>query len=372
MTALPGGLPLDTLAADLARWTGDPGLAVAEVLVEPVAHTISAPTTARLDRVAVTTTAGATHRLVVKSLQAARHGLPPFLPPEVVAHLDTVIPWRLEIDLLGTPLRDRVPDGLRFPDVVAVHHQDDDRATLWMADAQPTAEPWTAVDTERAAHLLGRLAARRRHDPVPAFPGGDFLTAYVANQVQQWAVPRILADESWSHPLLAPHAGLRPALTALVAELPGLVDAVRACLQLPAHGDPTPMNLLRPADAPGEFVAIDWGTSTRAPVGWDVVPLVLGRAEAGLSDADEPARLLPAALAAHRDGLAAEGVDVTASELEGAVLAAVRLRYPLTSLDPGALGEGPEAVDRAARRAAFVAAVLALSGRRPTPRTPPG
>ncbi|SDP24941.1 Phosphotransferase enzyme family protein [Klenkia soli] len=372
MTDLPGGCTLDQLTADLRRALDRPGLTVTGARCTPVDHDASAPTTSGLHRVTASTAADGDVHLVAKGLQAARHGLPPVIPSPARAHLDSVIPWRLEIDVLATPLAQRLPAGLAVPVVVAVHEHEDDRATLWMVDVDPVDAAWTTADTERAAHLLGRLAARRRHDPVPHFPGGDFLTAYCANQLDSWAVPHILDDATWTHPVLAPQADLRPALTALAGDRAGLLVELTTLPWLPAHGDATPMNLLRPRSAPDTFVAIDWATATPGPVGWDVVPLVFGRAEAGLADAAGLGAELDVALAAHAAGLQADGVEVSPGDLRRSVLTAALLRYPLTSLPLAVVDGMPEEPAHAARKAGFVRAVLALSGRPPTPRTPPG
>ncbi len=363
MTGLPGGVTTAELTADLRRYRGRPDLAVVDVRCTPLDHRASAPTTAGLHRVTVHMEDDEEVHLVVKGLQAARHGLPPVIPAEVRAHLDTIIPWRLEIDVLTGLPATRMPPGLRLPTLVGVHEQDDDRATLWTEDVEPVDTPWTSTDTETAAHLLGRLAARRRDDPPLTIPGGDFLTSWCATQLTAFAAPRLLDPTTWAHPLFAEPAlaSLRPVLTALATRWPDEWCTVQAARQLPAHGDPTPMNLLRAPD--GDLVAIDWGTSTPAPVGWDLVPLVFGRAEAGAEDPHDLGTTLDRALTAHRAGLAEDGVHVELDDLRHTVLAAATLRYPLTCLPLSVLHGEPEERGRALQRAAFVRAVLALSGR---------
>ncbi len=369
MTGLPGGLPVDELADALQRWTHRPGLAVDDVRCAPIRHRISAPTTRALTRVTVAASDAdgpVTLSLVTKELQAARYGLPPQMPDEARAHLDTVIPWRLEAEAYASPAADRMPDGLRMPDLVAVHEQPGDRMTLWLEDVDPVDTPWTDDDHVRAAGLLGRLAARRAGDDRLLPRGGEFLTTYLRDNLLGWSGPLLCGDEIWRHPLftLPSVAALRPDLTALAGRVDALFARLDGLPEVLCHGDATPMNLLRPRARPADFVAVDWGTATPAPVGFDVVPLVFGRAEAGTGDADESPRLLELAVPAYHEGLAAEGMEVPLETVRTAVVLAALLRYPSSSLPLEAfLGGAPvtdEAVARTVQRAAFVRMVLDL------------
>ncbi|MFW3171512.1 hypothetical protein [Geodermatophilus sp. CPCC 206100] len=369
MTGLPGGLPSADLLAALRRWTGRPSLTVDTVTCAPIAHAISAPTTRALTRVRVAASDGAAAldlRLVTKELQAARYGLPPQMPDDARAHLDAVIPWRLEADVLTSDVAGLMPPGMRMPEVVALHEQDGDRLTLWLEDADPVEDHWTARDTVRAATALGRLAARRVGAPPTApVPGGDFLTGYRDEQLGTWAVPWLLADDTWAHPLfrLPEVAALREEVCALARRV-GDVHARLARLPLlPAHGDATPMNLLRPRRRPEELVLIDWGMTGPATAGFDLLPLVFGRAEAGVGPAAEVPGLLDAAVPAYRDGLAAEGVELDLADLTAGVLTAALLRYPCTTMPLSLVMEPVTdgAVARARERAAFVRMVLDLA-----------
>ncbi|MGK5113495.1 hypothetical protein [Geodermatophilus sp. CPCC 205506] len=367
MTGLPGGLATDALRDDLRRWTGRPALTVDAVDCAPLPHRISAPTTRALTRVRVTANDGTGTqelRLVAKELQAARHGLPPEMPDDVRAHLDAVIPWRLEADVLTSGVDALMPPGLRTPDVVALHEQDGDRITLWMADADPLGTPWTPADTVRAAAGLGRLAARRIGTTTAPIPGGDFLTGYRDEQLGAWAVPWLLDDATWAHPLfrLPEVAVLREEVCGLARRVADIHARLAPLPLLPAHGDPTPMNLLRPRSRPGEFVLIDWGMTGPAPAGFDLLPLLFGRAESGIGPADEVPALLEAAVPAYAEGLAAEGVELPVGELAAGVLTAALLRYPCTTMPLSLMTEPVTdgAVARARERAAFVRMVLDL------------
>ncbi len=368
---LPGGTPPSALTAALRARTGRPRLVLEQVSCAPLAHRVSAPTTRGLTRVSVRARDGAGRLdvpLVAKELQAARYGLPPQMPPAERDRLDALIPWRLEADVLTSGVADLMPPGMRTPDVLAVHEGDGDRLTLWLEDVDPLDTPWTTEDTVRAATGLGRLAARRAGTATPPLPDGPFLDTYLRNQLGSWAVPWLQDDATWTHPAFAQPevAALREEVCALARRVTGVHARLAGVPVLPAHGDPTPMNLLRPRSAPGEFVLVDWGTATPAPVGFDLLPLVFGRAEAGLATPAEPARLLDPALRAYREGLAAEGLEVPAPVLEDAVLTAVALRYPCTTMPLPMVVEPPDdaSLARARERAAFVRAVLDLLGAR--------
>ncbi|MGY1666845.1 phosphotransferase [Geodermatophilus sp. SYSU D00696] len=375
MTALPGGATVDELLPDLRRWTAEPGFAVDGVTCRPLPHDISAPTTRGLTRVRLEghvegpggSGAPVVLDLVAKELQAARYGLPPEIPDAERARLDTVIPWRLEADVLAAGVADCAPPGLRPPDVVAVREQPGDRLTLWLEDAGPVDAPWTVADTMRAAEALGRLAARRRGRPWPAMPGGDFLSVYRDEQLGTWAVPWLLDEGTWAAPVMqVPEVvALRDEVCALAARVTCLHARLAPLPVLPSHGDATPMNLLRPAAAPDTFVLVDWAMAGPAPAGYDLVPLLFGRAECGAGPAGEVPGLLGPAVAAYVRGLAAEGVHVSAEELETAVLLAALLRYPCTGMPLHVLFEPvtDELLGYAARRAGFVRMVLDLEPR---------
>ncbi|MGY1653673.1 phosphotransferase [Geodermatophilus sp. SYSU D01119] len=370
MTALPGGTTLEDLLPGLRRWTGRPGLTVDDVACVPVAHRYSAPTTRALTRVAVTARDGGEPlvlRLVVKELQRAREGLPPEVPPPAREFIDSQIPWRVEADVYTGPVRDHMPPGLRMPDLVHVTSGPGDRRTLWLEDVRAVDRPWSVDDVRRAATALGRLAVRRRVEPRIEIPCGSFLANFVANRLGRRALPLLATEGTWSHPAMRQPAvaALRDDLARLAGRVPALWDEVAGAPELPAHGDATPANVLRAEQEPGVLALLDWGTSTPAPVGYDVVPLVFGDAEACTAPPDAAPGLLDVAVPAYVEGLAAEGVEAPVRQVERAVVAAALLRYPFTSLPLDEL-EGPltgELVAHAREKAAFVRMVLDLEPR---------
>jgi Ser/Thr protein kinase RdoA (MazF antagonist) len=186
----------------------------------------------------------------------------------------------------------------------------------------------------------------------------------VENAVRRWALPRLAGDDLWAHPAFTQGevAALRQELLGLAERIDELLAALGPVPWSNTHGDPTPMNLLRPRADPDTFVLIDWGTASRGPVGWDVVPLVFGPAENGTAPPGDLAERLAVAVPAYAAGLAAEGVTVPDDVLARAVRSCALLRYPFTSLPLSeALTGRPvrDDLDRYARRkAAFVRGVL--------------
>jgi hypothetical protein len=271
----------------------------------------------------------------------------------------------MEADVLASGVRERAPAGLVVPAVVALREQPGDRLTLWTEEVDVVEGSWTPDDVERAAGLLGRLAARRAGDALPPLPTGDFLSSYRDDVLLSWAVPWLEDDATWAHPLfrVPAVAALRDEVLAVGRRAAEVHAALGRFPVLPAHGDTTPMNLLRPRSAPGSFVLVDWATSTPAPVGFDVVPLVFGRGECGSGPADELPELVARAVPAYRDGLAAEGLEVPVDEVRAAVLGAALLRYPCTSLPLHTLFEPvtDALLARAEQQAAFVRTVLDLT-----------
>ncbi|WP_433801712.1 hypothetical protein [Actinomycetospora sp. CA-084318] len=367
-TTVPGGVAPGDLAAGLGELLGRRVVDAVVDAVESIAHAVTAPTTAGLHRVSVLAgTADGDQvpvRLVAKVLRPARYGLPPEMPDDARAHLDRVIPWRLEAEVVTTMPADRLPAGLRLPGLVAWTTRAEE-IVLWQEDVATADDPWTPDDVVRAAGLLGRLAARRADDVVP-WVGPTFLRSFLDGAVRSWAAPLLRAPGSWRHPEFAAavERDLEEPVLALLDDLatddgPGVAPWLTAP-GLPSHGDPTPDNLLRPVADPSSFVLIDWATATCAPVGWDVVPLVFGRAEAGRAPAAEAVAVLPRALEAYADGLAVEGRPVDRTALTAAVRAMARMRYGVTVLPLDALVGGRTRTSAREPQADLVAAVLAL------------
>jgi hypothetical protein len=371
---LPRTAP-ERLQAELRRSLDRPDLVIDRMTCSPVAHTITAPATASITRVQVLAhdAEPVELRLVAKVLQSARYGLPPQMPEEDRERLAAIIPWRLEWEVYTGDTADRMPPGLRLPRLYGAVEHDDDRITLWLEDADPLDTPWTRDDLVRAATGLGRLTARLLGQELQTRPDTTFVTHLATDAVKRWAIPLVHSAELWGTPAFTQPsvAALRGDLLALADDVDHLLASLSAVPQVNTHGDPTPMNLLRPRSAPAEFVLIDWGTAALGPVGWDVVPLVFGPAENGTVSPDDLVDRLAVAVPAFEAGLRAEGMDVPRGSVAAAVRACALIRYPLTSLPIGEAmagaatsGASPreDLMTYARRKAAFVRAVLDAFG----------
>jgi phosphotransferase family enzyme len=367
---LPGGTTVDQLQEALRRSLGRPGLVVDRVTCAPVEHRISAPTTASLTAVAIDARdrEPLTLGLVAKVLQSAGRGLPPQMPPEDRERLDATIPWRLEWEVYTGDTARRMPPGMRLPRLHAAVEHPDHRISLLLEHVDPLETPWTPADLDRAATGLGRLTVRRAGQELRTRPDITFIADLVANAMHRWAIPLLRGPDLWANPAFAQPsvAALRGDLLDLAERVDDLLASLAAVPCLNTHGDPTPMNLLRPRAAPEEFVLIDWGTAGLGPVGWDVVPLVFGPAENGTAAPDDLADRLAAAVPAFVAGLAAEGLDLPEADVLAAVRTCALLRYPLTSLPLSEVVSGDpvtaELLAYARRKAAFIRAVLDLCG----------
>lgn len=368
---LPGGTTREELQTALRGALGRPRLVVDSVSISDVVHTITAPSTESLSRVRV-----AAHDsepleipLIAKCLQTALRGLPPQIPGPARERIAAGIPWRLEAEVYAADTAERMPPGLRLPRLYAAFERPDERIALWLEDVEPLEGPWGTADLARAATLLGRLTVRRADQALASLPRDSFL-AGVTRGLGEWAFPAICGEDLWAHPAFvqADVARLRQDLVALVPRVGELFAALQGVPWWNTHGDPTPMNLLRPSADPTGFVLIDWGTASPGPVGWDVVPLVFGPAENGTAAPSDLPERLAEAVPAYEAGLAEEGVVLPCGAVGDAVRRAALLRYPFSSLPIGdVLGGSPVTDDllgHARRKAAFVDAVLDVCGGR--------
>ena len=363
---LPGGMTALRLQDELRQALARPELVVDRITCTPIDHRITAPSTCSLTHVAIGAHDGEplSLRLVAKVLQSALYGLPVQIPAAERERIAARIPWRLEWEVYTGDTAARMPAGMRLPRLYAAVEHPDDRISLWLEDVDPLDEPWPPEILARAATGLGRLTPRLADQHLTTRPDTTFLAHLVADAVRRWAIPLIDGDDLWAHPAFAQPsvADLRGDLLALAERVDGLFASLSSVPCLNTHGDPTPMNLLRPLSAPDEFVLIDWGTAALGPVGWDLVPLVFGPAENGTAAADDLAERLAIAVPAFVAGLADEGMELPEPAVAAAVRTCALLRYPLTSLPLSEVVRGDplteELGDYARRKAAFVRAVL--------------
>ena len=269
-------------------------------------------------------------------------------------------PWRLEIDAQRSTLRDVLPRGLRLPVLYDVLEADDLHASMWMEDVALSARPWTARTFEHAADLLGELAGRRPvgsdavfGDPTYARDAGSALRHYADGRVRHWAGSALRDDAVWEHPAMRGalgdldelgERGLRDQLHRAFEDMPRLFALVESLPQTHVHGDASPQNLLVPADAPDELVAIDWGFNCPLAVGFDLGQLLIGLAHAGELAVDDLRAHHEVIVPAYGDGLARAGFDATERDILTGYVGSMMLRSGFTAL-PFEIFEDPDVPD---------------------------
>ena len=332
------------------------GVATVEIVdwqVEPVAYPATTPSTLGLQRVVATVRPaddGAsglpgdvqTVRIFVKTLGSLRHS-PMFelIPVEVREIAVASFPWRLEIDVLASDLLERLPDGLRAPEVYRIEDLGDDRARLYLEDVPFVDDAWDVDRYAGAARLLGRMAGRIDASASEAAvgPRPDFIRLLV-NQRVRLTLPMITGDDVWRHPAIAANVdpAVRPRLLALWERTPELLDRRDRLPRAFGHGDACPQNLLVLADE--TVVAIDWGIAGDHPIGSDLAQLLIGRAESLDIGPDELQALLPGLVTAFVAGFRDEGGSIDAEDVRMAFLTTMVLRSAFTGL-PVELLMGP-------------------------------
>lgn len=322
---------------------------------------------------------GVEARLFVKELRSAEHWPQlALVPPHLHADFLDGFPWRLEIAAYSGPLREQLPAGLRLPAMYAVHELGPGRAAMWLEDvAQPDDLHWGTARFARAAHLLGRMSARRRFGRVAPilgtaarFTGPNTVLRYlIEGRIRNLFLPAIAGDELWTHPIVAAASDLvrDPDLVADLRAWTIRIDKLLAYADtLPmtyAHGDASPQNLLVPADDPDSFVAIDFGLDSPLPVGHDLGQLLVGRCHAGMLPADRLAEISAHILTAHAEGLAAEGHTATIDEIRGGYLSGLVLRSGFSAIPLETLAGPPtdELIGLWADRLRMTRAILNLA-----------
>ena len=101
--------------------------------------------------------------VLVKVLRSPRHWPGIVVVPEPFRQtLIDSYRWQVEAQALTTHLPGIMPPGMRTPRVYRLDDLGDDRLAIWMEWVNAAPTPWDTARFQRAARLLGRLAARRR------------------------------------------------------------------------------------------------------------------------------------------------------------------------------------------------------------------
>jgi hypothetical protein len=320
----------DTAVAGIATKSGadPPG----RWWLEPVAYPFVTPTTLGAVRLRA-----ANWSVFVKVVRAFRHWpLVHTLPPEVHEFVRTSPLWRYEADVYASRVGALLPAGLRLPEVYTEIDLGDGHLAIVMEDVTVAGVPWDTARFAHAAELLGRMSARlTRHDALPATASrvpGEMTEQFYTHRLLIAELPAFAADQTWEHPLLAPHTGLRADLNRLAARIPAVITRMKRLPQLLIHGDASPQNLLVPADRPDTFVAIDWSLGGLAAPGSDLGQLLIGHAHAGIVGVDDLPAIRTAIVTAYTAGVRAEGVECTEADVRYGLDSDLLLRSTFTAL----------------------------------------
>ena len=323
-------------------------------------------TTASLRRYWGALVDGTSWSVVAKTLRpASASPIWETIPQQFHAQVLEDLNWRDEPRVYESDLASDLPEGFRLPEVWRIDRAED-AITIWMEDVGDT-PAWTTARYSRSAQALGRLAGRWPEARAIAELGvsrrnfHNLFFGKIMNLDLQ-----ILSDDSfWSTPPISQleDGELRADLLGLAERMPGLLDFAEALPHGMAHGDAAPVNLHQSAD--GSLVAIDWSYGSSAPVGSDLGQLLAGRFESGQANPDELPVLIPSIIDSFREGVMAEGFDVSRSDVEAAfaIHMGVRTVFSLLIVQPSP-GRDPEELFRLVTcRAALARAGLDLCAR---------
>ena len=365
----PADVSDDALAAMVARAVGAEQVIVRTCEVEVAAYDLETLTTAGRYWVR----GAAEHRggvspyaFFVKVVQSWSR-TPQFqhVPEHLREMAAAGLPWRSEPAVYRSDLGRRLPAGLSVSQAHAVIDLDDESAALWLqaVDVDPTR--WETGTFERAAYLLGRLAASPAVRPLTAIGSTAVARGYASGRVEHQVLPALRDEALWSHPLVADafDPGLRARLLAAADDLPTVLGELDGAPLGAAHGDACPRNLLVARGAPDAFSLIDPGFWCEAPLGFDLGQLLLGELQLGERPADELPELEDVCLAAYVRGLRDEGCDVAVTAVRRAHALLMLLFWGLTAVPievllgmppPGPAGAAEHVVRQRAAAAAFV------------------
>lgn len=364
----PAEIPEGALAALVSDAVGRP-ITVEGWAVRPVSVSPSAVSTAAVLRVAGTAHAERQRlpwSVVVKILQSPRHWpLIDVVPADIRQQFVEAFPWRVEADVLGSELPQRLPSGIRTPRVLRIDDLGDDRIALWLEDIALADTRWDLARFTRAARLLGRWAGRRSGSAIPTplrADAGAALRTIAAGRLARLALPQLDDDDRWTHPTLTADPALRIDLRTLAERVPALLDQLDTLPQAIGHGDACPQNLLVPAAAPDTFVAIDISWQCPHAVGFDLGQLLVGLAHTGELPVEQLPPIREAIVPAYTAGLRDEGCAADPADVSYGCDASLVIRSAFTSIPVEQINQaaGPGADRALAHRVALTRYLIDL------------
>ncbi len=257
-------------------------------------------------------------------------------PPPLRRQFLEQFPWKLELDAWQPAFIERLPTGMRLPQLYRIDDLGDDRIAVWMEQIDTAATPWDLDRFARAARVLGRFAARSMDTQLLAATGqptGHALRMYAASPVQV-GLRRIKEDAWWQHPAVraCTDLRLRDDLARLGEHLAEILDALDKLPQSLPHGDASPQNLLVPASDPDTFVAIDIAFQAPQAIGFDLSQLLIGLVHAGELPAAALPDIHPALVDQYMVGLTDEGVTATQEDVVAGFVGSLVVRSGFTAL----------------------------------------
>jgi hypothetical protein len=336
---------LSAMVADLLR-TEPEATEVRDSAATEVDYDLPALTTAGRYWVSGTARVGEDElpfRIFVKHVQAwSRSPLFQFVPEDLRAEAEAMVPWRTEALAYRSDLGDRLPEGLTMPRAVGVFDVDEKSNSVWLEAIDVVSAPWDLARYARAGHLLGRMAASPLVAERANVGGHDWhIGHYFKGRLSAEVLPTLNDDNTWRHPLIAAafDEQLRRRLVAAAARAAAYTDELSSMPMATAHGDACPNNLLARAGS-DDFTLIDYGFWGPNPIGFDLSQLLVGEMQVGRSGADLT-QVEDTILESYVAGLRAEGCDIPLSVVRRAHALQLLLFTGFSTLPVEHLGAEP-------------------------------
>jgi hypothetical protein len=265
------------------------------------------------------------------------------VPPELRAMAEASVPWRTEPLLYRSGVGQHLPEGLSMPRAFGVFDLDEKAAAVWLEEVAAQNVDWDLARFERAAYLLGRMAASPTVRAFADVGGHEWdVTHYLHGRLSAQVLPVLRSEEVWEHPIIAPafDAALRRRLLDAVDRAGDYVDELMRFPLATGHGDACPNNLLVRAGSE-DFVLIDFGFWRMLPIGFDLSQLLVGDVQIGKRSTDDLRERDEACLAAYVDGLRDEGCDVPISDVRRAHALQFLIFTGLSTLPTECLADAP-------------------------------